>query len=128
MSRLTERDEYSNVRIKNGNIKDVGMIVKNSLISDALDKLSTFEDAEEQGRLVKKPFDFGTTIWLMDLTGEPVACVVHGFSQYIGGEYIIIWDGNNRFELNISNIGKSVFLTKEAAEKRLEELNRGKNN
>lgn len=76
-----------------------------------IDKLAEYEGLEEQGRLVKLPCKVGDSI------------------------YSVIEDGLTIIELKFSldfyvrrknDIGKTVFLTKSAAEAKLKEL-RGKN-
>lgn len=79
-------------------------------ILSALRKLKTYEDAEEQGLLLRLPCKVGSTV------------------------YSIVKDGLQIFELKFtldfyvrrkSDFGKTVFFTREAAEKALETMKRG---
>ena len=91
---------------------------------DAIDKLATYEDAEEQGRLVILPCKVGDTIY------APTRSFVSEFrvSQFDFGGYEepYLWvnwyltkgiTGNFRIDgISASEIGKTVFLTREEAE------------
>lgn len=115
MSRLTEYHCGAAV------IKD-----KNRL-KDAMQKLANYEDLEEQGLLLKLPCKVGDTVYI--LAGrfgtfyEEDIC--DGF--YIGRDGIL--------QVKVQNhkgnhgtygvVGKTVFLTKEEAEKALAEMEKG---
>lgn len=85
----------------------------------ALNRLSAYEDAEEQGLLVRLPCKVGDTVY--ELT--------EGFSIYKPGLHVYISE-HTATELNIYNwarrgdFGKTVFLTREEAEAALQEANR----
>ena len=70
-------------------------------------KLKDYEDLEEQGRLVKLPCKVGTDIYYILGIPNETPCTIDSCV----------------FELSdIQKIGKSLFLTREEAEARLEEL------
>lgn len=100
--------------------------------ADALDKLAAYEDAEEQGRLIVLPCKIGTPCFRIyscscqDFyrehrckTREKAKLVnVRGINyKYYSCKKI----GNSTFALkDIANFGKTVFLSREEAEKFLE--------
>lgn len=107
-------------------------------ISDALKKLADYEDLEEQGRLIKLPCKVGDTVWDNDY-GRPCAYTITAFSFGECEEYIcepvtkketVFYYANSSGSIigsfAESEIGKSVFLNKSAAESKLKEL-RGNN-
>ena len=76
-----------------------------------LDKLATYEDLEEQGLLVRLPCKVGTEVYYILGIPNKTPCVIDKCV----------------FELSdIDKIGKTVFLTREEAEKKLEEMKNGK--
>lgn len=123
-------------------------------ITKALNKLAAYEDAEEQGRLVILPeptpdIDFvrifnlimadaedrvivlpckvGDTVWFIrPLKQKPKIeeAVVEKIGVRKRGMYLKL-SCNSMYETAASSIGKSVFLSREEAEKALEEMNNG---
>ena len=89
-------------------------------------KLNNYEDLEEQGKLLKLLCAVGDTVWFIkscfSFMSKPKAEKVRKI-EIIPGEIIFITE-NRRFD--IGSVGKTVFLTIEAAEAALEELERGK--
>ena len=91
---------------------------------EAIDKLAAYEDAEEQGRLVRLPCKVGDTLY------APTRNIISEFrvSQFDFGGYekSYLWvnwyltkgiTGNFRIDgIKASEIGKTVFLTCEEAE------------
>lgn len=86
-------------------------------------KLAEYEDAEEQGLLVRLPCKVGDDLYCI-VNGEVKKLKVHSFGvpdfeitdiefKYVDGFKIV------RF---VGKIGKTVFLTREEAEKKLEEV------
>lgn len=85
-------------------------------------KLGEYEDLEEQGRLIKLPCKIGTevynTTWWDDVQEK---VVVKGKTYYrTVHKYKITKSTFSYFE--ISEFGKTVFLTKKEAEAKLKEL------
>lgn len=143
MERLTK---YSNDLIRN---KAVNILRKldseNGLDDDELALISSFcliervenkqlkkyEDLEEQGKLLKLPCAVGNKVWDND-SGKPCSYTVTGFSiGKIGDEendidelemYYRNWNGSICCSCAVSEIGKTVFLTREEAEAALNEL------
>lgn len=97
-------------------------------------KLKEYEDLEEQDRLIKLPCKVGDTVWDVDC-GRPCAYTITAFSFGECEEYIcepvttketVFYYANSSGSITgsfaESEIGKSVFLTKSEAEKKLKEM------
>ena len=103
-----------------------------------VEKLSEYEDAEEQGLLLRLPCKVGDTIWDNDY-GKPCAYAITGFSFGAGEDYIdepvslkeVVcyysnYSGSITGSFAVSEIGKTVFLTKAEAENKLKEMKKNK--
>ena len=87
-------------------------------IIDALNRLAEYEDAEEQGLLVRLPCKVGDTIYRC---GDPIKKIYEWQIAYVevyDDETVFVDDSDNTFVE--ADIGKTVFLTREEAEKALE--------
>ncbi len=98
-------------------------------MADLREWMKRYEDLEEQGRLLKLPCKVGDTVWDIDI-GKPYSYEVTGFS--FGSLYdddneevkildqIVVHCTNQSGSITgsfaVSEIGKAIFLTKEAAE------------
>ena len=88
-----------------------------------VEKLAAYEDAEEQGLLLKLPIPIGTTVYKF----EPLAS---GKKEYIKtrvSRYDVFDDSVwfcflNGLGRNIEDFGKYVFLTQAEAEQKLKEM------
>lgn len=103
--RLTERKRNSDGTgvAKQNLIKDNGI----RFTDEVLTKLAEYEDLEEQGRLIKLPCKVGTDIYYILGIPNETPCTIDSCV----------------FELSdIHKIGKTLFLTREEAEAKLEEL------
>lgn len=91
-------------------------------------KLKQYEDAEESGFLIKLPCRVGDTVWLTNhdrlvLKEKPMMCNVDEFKIQYNNCYAILnaiepFYSLHRFKsVNIKEFGKTVFLTKEEAER-----------
>lgn len=81
------------------------------MMDNCLHKLAEYEDAEEQGELLRLPCKVGTQVWKI--------------KKCFGGGRIPNWHEiyNVNFALELlSDFGKTVFLTKEEAEQALAEM------
>lgn len=142
MERLTIRSKNSDMvwlkDAENGNarLEPCEMTAHHNRV--VLDRLATYEDLEEQGRLVKLPCKVGDTVWDNDC-GRPCAYTITAFSFGECEEYIcepvttkevVFYYTNSSGSITgsfaESEIGKSVFLNKSEAEEKLKEL-RGNN-
>ena len=97
-------------------------------------KLKEYEDAEEQGLLLRLPCKVGDMVWDIDY-GRPCVYRITGFSFGTAEDYIdepvkenelvyyyINSNGSIIGSFASSEIGKTVFLTKEEAEQALAEM------
>lgn len=138
MERLTIRSKNSDMvwlkDAENGNarLEPCEMTAHHNRM--ALDNLATYEDLEEQGRLIKLPCKVGDTVWDNDC-GRPCAYTITAFSFGECEEYIcepvttkevVFYYANSSGSITgifaESEIGKSVFLNKSEAEAKLKEL------
>ena len=103
------------------------------LLQKAYERIKGYEELEEQDRLLKLPTLIGGTVWDNDF-GQPCSYTVTGFSigkidydeeNDIDGlqMYYRNWNGSIRCSCVVSEIGKTVFLTREQAESALQEMN-----
>lgn len=102
-----------------------------------LKELKSYKEAEEQGLLVRLPIKIGDMVWDNDF-GHPVSYEIKAFSYGYCDSYVepniedeIIfyyenYSGSITGAFPMSEIGKTVFLTREEAEKKLEEMKNGK--
>lgn len=100
-----------------------------------LDKLGKYEDLEEQGRLVKLPCKVGDTLYKI-IVDKYTKCSLHDKEFSLNCEYceekcdskaIYVIKDFTVFDINeiifyMKSIGKTVFLTKSEAEKKLKEM------
>ena len=109
-----------------GNCKTVENMIK---------KLATYEDLEEQGLLVRLPCKVGDTVWDID-TGYPepykITAFSYGCHDLVGfgcDDDITFYYTSCRRQTAgaflLSEIGITVFLTCEEAEKKLKEMKNG---
>ena len=84
----------------------------------ALDKLATYEDAEEQGLLLKLPCKVGDTIYIVFYNHTIGESEVVLFKMIAKGWAVKTNDWSYLF----TDFGKTVFITKEEAEAKLKEM------
>lgn len=129
MERLTERykDSIANVVL----IRECGDKLCKDICDDiecdcskcelekALEKLADYEDLEEQGLLARLPCKVGDSVFI--IVGKDIS--KQGIRKVEISDNGIIFKTNRRKRIfNVSEFGKTVFLTREEAEKKLEEL------
>lgn len=146
MERLTIRSKNSDMvwfkDAENGNahLEPCEMTAHHNRM--ALDKLATYEDAEEQGLLLRLPCKVGDTVWVVtspfnvfddieydnNMRSEVYEAFVSSVTFYKCGEqYRISAKVTNHFieqYFQKRDFGKIVFLTKEEAEAKLKEMER----
>ena len=133
MERLTERME-------NAPDGESNVWVKNHDYIKASEKLAEYEDLEEQALLVRLPCKVGDTVWVVtspinvfdydkydgDAEYEVYESFLSSVSYYVSGEQFRIYAKvTNSFiaaYFRECDFGKSIFFTREEAEKKLEEL------
>ena len=86
---------------------------------EAVDRLAEYEDAEAEGRLVVLPCKVGDTVY-MPYKGRAHKLRVQGISVSISGNDVVLHFGGYPVA-NVwgSEVGRTVFLTKEEAEQAL---------
>ena len=96
----------------------------------AMEKLTDYEDAEEQGRLIKLPCKVGDKVYGLSM-GKIIRLTVNEISIFrMKGEKIINakCQNNDEFRNYVEReFGKTVFITKSEAEAKLKELRGGEN-
>lgn len=131
MERLTERYVPNNEKkgiagikvFESENKTPLVKVLSGEYLYPAIEKLSTYEDLEEQGLLVRLPCKIGDDLYCI-VNGEVKKLKVHSFGvpdfeitdiefKYVDGFKIV------RF---VGELGKTVFITREEAEKELEEM------
>lgn len=105
-------------------------------IADVIDKLADYEDLEEQGRLIKLPCKMGDKIFL-DFAGfgkdiDEFTVKDFHLDCFEDGEVILFCDYESddkalTGQIDVTNFGKTVFLTKSEAEAKLKEFGGGEN-
>ena len=97
-----------------------------------LDRLEKLAEADRDGRLVVLPCKVDDTVWVTrnpwtgKLLKNPLDAYVNGMQMYSHGLYVnLLFDTrkiNGTRDYEINHIGKTVFLTREEAEKALEAM------
>ena len=97
-----------------------------------VDRMKELAEADKGGRLVVLPRKVGDTVWVTrnpwtgKLLKKPLDAYVNGMKMYSHGLYVnLLFDTrkiNGTRDYEINHIGKTVFLTREEAEKALEAM------
>ena len=111
MDRLTARDGFGTPYYPYcDNVKGCGgYCAQCNFETKTMDKLAKYEDLEEQGLLLKLPCPIGTEVWtiMCGMTGKHPTLFKQSF------EYSMI-----------EHFGKAVFLTKDEAQNKIEEMSK----
>ena len=96
-------------------------------IAKWLEELKAYKGLEEQGLLVRLPCKVGDTLFCI-IEGTIRELRVHHFDMPAFGTTDIVFRYADGFKLErfIGELGKTVFLTREEAEKKLEEMKNGR--
>lgn len=129
--------EKNTIILPNSFISSNDCADKYGQVAKWLEELKSYKDLEEQGLLVRLPCKVGDTVWDNDF-GYPESYEIKAFSYGYCDSYvepgigiedeIIFYYENYTHSISItgafpmSEIGKTVFLTREEAEKKLEEM------
>ena len=105
--RLTNKEEFCDSICPNSSECEFGCDFKD--IKDMYNKLKEYEDLEEEGLLLKLPCKIGDAVYIV------------GYKYRQGGYEKFINTGKFRYS-DLDKLKKTVFLTKEEAEKALERL------
>lgn len=119
MERLTERERnVDGTGVAKEEITD-GLL--KPFADKILTKLAVYEDLEEQGLLVRLPCPIGTTVW--DICGMDIReNVLSGIKCGKDGKQFL-WANHDEW---LGELNDLVFLTREEAEKKLEEMKNDK--
>ena len=87
-----------------------------------IERLAEYEDAKEQGLLVRLPVPIGTTVYEFEPLNRGVKeCTERTVIKYTMYNDSIWFNFADGFMKNIEDFGKTIFLTREAAEQKLKE-------
>ena len=141
MERLTERDEFGNADIIGVDSADLQLNLDFDAfnrVTEALNRLASYEDLEEQGRLVVLPCKVGDKVytfyngknckWPTNMKRGKI------YETLVSGIRLHDWDADDWrllllfdtreasgcYEFSFSEVGKTVFLTRAEAEKAME--------
>lgn len=90
-------------------------------LAEWLEELKSYKDAEKQGLLVRLPCPIGTTVW--DICGMDIRENVLSGIEYCKDGKWFLWANEDEW---LGELGELVFITREEAEKKLEESQNGK--
>ena len=117
-----------------GNLFDYALEESKTLTEqlELLKRLRELAEADKDGRLVVLPCKVGDTVWVIDnpwtweLLKKPIEAYVNGMGKFSHGLYVnVLFDTrkiNGTRDYEINHIGKTIFLTREEAEKALEAM------
>ena len=111
MDRLT----YKITNIQTGNVLSYGLNSGCNMMLKGIQKLGAYEDADEQGLLLRLPVPEGTEVYV----------IVEAYSFGEVGDEAEKWFSihKDKFSRNmIEEFGKTVFLTREEAEQALKQM------
>ena len=100
-------------------------VLSGEYLYPAIEKLATYEDLEEQGLLVRLPCKVGDTVYVPNRVLVSEFKITAIFCDILGTFfYWLFYCGIYERTIGFSerDIGKTVFLTREEAEKKLEEM------
>lgn len=120
MNRLTFKEDGKWILKQDDNITRARE--REELAQQAIDRLAEYEDMEEQGLLVRLPCKIGATVYRFqryfnDATLKSEIKIKPCVVESVSTKCIITTD---HMVMLFSNFGKTVFLTREEAEKALE--------
>lgn len=125
MERLTEKYNGKNI-VKSGHITFIYGTAGNRFEGEAIDKLSVYEDAEEQGLLLRLPISEDTPVYSIEYCCEKnksnrSGMCFRGFCENCSDKAYYIRESVAK-HCSICEINKSVFFTHEEAEAKLAEM------
>lgn len=94
-----------------------------------LEALGKYEDAEEQGLMAVLPVPIGTTVYEFEPLNKIVkGCTARTVIKYTVYDDSIWFNFADGYMKDIKDFGKTIFLTREAAEQKLKEMKNEKEN
>lgn len=129
MERLTERLENGVINVKYASQHENAihrLVTIEDILGDEydLDRLRELAQANREGRCVVLPCKFGNKVYF-PLLGRIIEKTVYSIVTFSNSQRIYC-DGTSEF-FRPENFGKTVFLTRAAAEKALEEMEANEN-
>lgn len=141
MERLTERytlnDEKSGISgievFESENKISLVKVLSGEYLYPAIEKLAEYEDLEEQGLLVRLPCKVGDTVYRVNAGAkQPIIPMTVSEIHFLcyKNERAVRFDAIGKEDMGescyrLEDIGRIVFLTREEAEKKLEEMKNG---
>lgn len=109
-------------------------VLSGEYLYPAIEKLATYEDLEEQGLLVRLPCKVGDTVYRVNAGAkQPIIPMTVSEIHFLcyKNERAVRFDAIGKEDMGescyrLEDIGKIVFLTREEAEKKLEEIQNDK--
>ena len=142
MERLTERyvpnDEKNGISgikvFESKNKTPLVKVLSGEYLYPAIEKLATYEDLEEQGLLVRLPCKVGDTVYRVNAGAkQPIIPMTVSEIHFLcyKNERAVRFDAIGKEDMGescyrLEDIGRIVFLTREEAEKKLEEMKNDK--
>lgn len=123
MERLTKRNG-DNVAYWNGANRKSFSDNQGNIYGEAITKLAEYEDAEEQGLLLRLPVPIGTEVHVISKCFAPNCekCIAIGWNEHCFPEFHGKIYTHPMTYGDIPKLGKKVFLIKAEAEKALAEM------
>ena len=116
MERLTEWKDDRKLLAKTKFSGDYGS-------ANILGRLAEYEEAEEQGLIVQLPVPIGTTVYEFEPLNKIVkGCTARTVIKYTMYDDSIWFNFADGYMKDIKDFGKTIFLTREAAEQKLKEM------
>ena len=121
-------NEELNKRHKADCIKDAE---EHEQLAEWLEELKSYKEAEEQGLLVRLPCKVGNTVYVKSSAcykSKYIEAQVRDYAYFISCGFCVVVTSAEFEKLAIpfSEFGKTIFLTREEAEKKLEEIQNDK--
>lgn len=129
MERLTQRENDKLIMVKQDNGEYIPVYWDEDNLK-AIKKLADYEDLEEQGLLVRLPCKVGDTVYRVNAGAkQPIIPMTVSEIHFIcyKNECAVRFDAIGKEDMGescyrLEDIGRIVFLTREEAEKKLEEM------
>lgn len=126
MERLTQRENDKLIMVKQDNGEYIPAYWDEDNFK-AIKKLADYEDLEEQGLLVRLPCKVGDTVYVKlsaYCKTKYAEAQVRDYTHFISCGFCVVVTSEkfDKQSIPFSEFGKSIFLTREEAEKELEEI------
>lgn len=126
MERLTQKSDKM-IWLKDQGLKIEPCEMNSHHCRMILEKLAEYEDLEEQGLLVRLPCKVGDTVYVKlsaYCKTKYTEAQVRDYTHFISCGFCVVVTSEkfDKQSIPFSEFGKSIFLTREEAEKKLEEM------